>query len=97
MSNGHCHIGAANKARIDANEKRIGELSNLIEETLRHFEEMQQELLNHVDLIRRELTSRLDQTVHRFAGRPSWAMMLALTGLTSLCVGLIVHLLNTGT
>ena len=94
MSNEHCHVGAANKARIDANEKRITELAKLIEEVLKHFEESQQIVLNRIDILHHEFTGRLDRVLERFANRPSWAVMQLFSGLSSLCVGLVVHLIS---
>lgn len=97
MSNEQCHVGAANKARIDANEKRVEELSQLVEEVFKRFEDSQQVLLNRVDLLQQEFTRRLDRTLERFAGRPPWSVMLILSGLCSLCVGLIVYLISIST
>ena len=94
MSNEQCHVGAANQARIDANEKRIAELSKLVKEVLKRFEESHQILLDRVDLLQQESTRRLDQILKQFAGRPAWSVMLILSGLSSLCVGLIVYLIT---
>ncbi|MHC4464074.1 MAG: hypothetical protein ACYS30_21990 [Planctomycetota bacterium] len=97
MSNEQCHVGAANKARIDANEKRVAELSQLVEEVFKRLEESQRVLLGRVDLLQQEFTRRLDRTLERFANRPAWSVMLVLSGLSSLCVGLIVYLISIST
>ncbi len=94
MSNDQCHIGAANKAKIGANEKRIMELSKSIDEMFERFEATQQVLLNRMDLMHQEFTKRIDRVLERFSSRPSWTVMLILTGLSSLCVGLIVYLVS---
>ena len=96
MSNDQCHIGAANKAKIDANEKRITDLSKSIDEICERFDESQQILLNRMDLLHQEFTKRIDRVLERFSSRPSWTVMLILSGLSSLCVGLIVYLASGG-
>jgi len=95
MSNGECHIGAANKAKIEANEKRIMELSKTIDEMFERFDETQQKLLDRMDRMHDEFTRKLEKVSERFSGRPSWAIMFVLTGLSSLCVGMMVYLIKT--
>ena len=94
MSNDQCHVGSANRAKIDAQEHRIAELSDTLEEMCRRWDESQQALLGRMDRLHEELTNRFDRIVERFANRPSWAVMVLLSGLSALCVGLIVYSLG---
>jgi hypothetical protein len=75
-----------NRVGIEANEKRLAELTKLIEEVLEHFEESQQIVISRIDLLHHEFTGRLDRVLERFANRPSWVVMLLFSGLSSLCV-----------
>lgn len=91
MTNGTCHVGAENRARIDANEKRITEISQSINEMLEKLDESQKILLGKIEKIQDEFGRRLDHVSEKFAGRPTWATMFILTAMSSVCVGLIVY------
>ena len=94
MSNGECHVGSANKAKIESAERRVVELSKTINEMFERFDESQHTMIQRMDRMYEEFTKRLDHVSERFAGRPSWAIMLMLSGLSSLCVGLVVYLIK---
>ena len=97
MSNTNCPVGSANKAKIEAHEKRIEELARSIEEMLKRFEKSQQLLLEQLNRLHHEFTRRFDEALEKLVNRPSWAVMLLLSGLSSLCVGLLVYLISTKT
>ncbi|MBN1126606.1 MAG: hypothetical protein JXA82_16485 [Sedimentisphaerales bacterium] len=94
MSNGQCHVGASNKANIEANEKRISELSKTVNEMMEKFEQSHETLLARMDKLNEEFSRKIERLSERFGNRPSWAIMLILSGLSSLCVGLIVYLIR---
>ena len=94
MPNDKCPVGASNKAKIEASEKRIAELSKSVKEGFRHLEKSQQLLLEQISDLNVEFTRRLDQTLEKFSNNPSWLVMLIFSGLSSLCVGLIVYLIK---
>jgi GTP-binding protein EngB required for normal cell division len=94
MSNGQCHIGAANRASIEANEKRIADISRTVSEMVEKLQQSHQALLARMDKLNDEFTRKLERLSERLANRPSWALMLLLSTLSSFCVGLVVYVLK---
>lgn len=94
MGNGECHVGSANKANIEANEKRIVELSRMVSEMVEKFDYSHGSLLNRMDQMSDDFTGKFERLSDRFSKRPSWSMMFILTSLSSLCVGLIVYMIK---
>ena len=94
MSNGQCHVGASNKANIESNEKRISELARTVNEMVDKFEQSHETLLARMDKLNDEFSRKIERLSERFANRPSWALMLILSGLSSMCVGLVVYIIR---
>lgn len=95
MTNKDCPVGAANKAKIEANEKRISELSETINKMMDNFNHSHLTLLEGMSNMEEEFDRKLERISERIGGRPSWAVMLILAGLSSLCIGLIVYMVKT--